>query len=77
MIDTEAPSGNGADKSTSAPFTVPATAAFASREPIEAAKSAIEEPEGNEREEPSGRSTEISDMREPFYGPPECRLGSI
>jgi hypothetical protein len=68
MIDTDAPLNNGTDKSTSAPSTVPATAAFASREPIEAAKSAIDEPAGNAREEPSGRSTEISDMRPSFYG---------
>ena len=68
MTDTVAPACTVAFKSTSTPFNVPANAAFAKREPIDAATSATVDPSGTERADPSGRSTEISAMDSLFYG---------
>ena len=57
---TRAWSGRGRVRSTSSPSTVAATAALASREPIDDATSAAVVPAGYSRSEPSGRVIVIS-----------------
>ena len=68
MMPTVAPSTKGTFRSASAPSTMAARAAFARREPMDAAKSADVEPAGNSRADPSGSLTVSVDIGVEVYG---------
>src|SRR3954470_3109859 len=70
------PAASGVARSRSTPSISAITAAFASRDPIDAARSAAVAPSGSSRSEPSGRLTVIVAYIGAMVSIPSFRTGS-
>src|SRR3954466_15604311 len=77
MMATVAPSGSGRPRSHSSPSTTAATAALASREPIDSATVVAVAPCGRERCEPSGSVIVMSAIGPQVYEGADTRSGPL